>query len=51
MFNYKEILKGLIIKINYINMVILFKGTFTETDAVKLKEETLNFELDPNVTK
>ncbi len=34
-----------------VNMVILFKGTFTETDAVKLKDETLNFELDPNVTK
>ena len=34
-----------------VNMLILFKGTFTETDAVKLKDETLNFELDPNVTK
>ena len=34
-----------------VNMVILFKGTFSEADAVKLKDETLNFELDPNVTK
>jgi hypothetical protein len=34
-----------------VDMVILFKGTFTETDAVKLKDETLNFELDPAVTK
>ena len=34
-----------------VNLLILFKGTFTETDAVKLKEETLNFELDPSVTK
>jgi hypothetical protein len=34
-----------------VNMVIVFKGTFTETDAEKLKDETLNFELDPAVTK
>ena len=34
-----------------VNMVILFRGTFTEADAVKLKDETLNLELDPNVTK
>lgn len=34
-----------------VDMIILFKGTFTETDPVKLKDETLNFELDPNVTK
>ena len=29
-----------------VNLVILFRGTFTETDAVKLKDETLNFELE-----
>lgn len=34
-----------------VNMTILFKGTFSEADAVKMNDETLNFELDPNVTK
>ncbi len=34
-----------------VNMIILFKGAFSEADAVKLNDETLNFELDPNVTK
>lgn len=34
-----------------ISMNILWRGTFTETDAVKIKEETLDFQIDEALSK
>jgi hypothetical protein len=50
-FKWNRMEGGKVSDMQKVNMLIVFKNTFTEVDAVKLKEETLNFELDPNVTK